>query len=121
MQPPEIERRRRRSQDLCTALRYQLDACREAAALEAVVVTDDSGVCVASSGPRHLCEEIAAWVPLLAREGTRQTEVLGRAIWLGPVLTPLGLLLLCGAGEEPDRAEPALEGSAAGVARILAA
>ncbi|MEO7327770.1 MAG: hypothetical protein ABI193_04285, partial [Minicystis sp.] len=48
--PRAMDRRRRRSEDPITALHYQLSFSRHEAALEALVLVDDSGCLVAGAG-----------------------------------------------------------------------
>jgi hypothetical protein len=60
------ERRRRRSSDPLVALHYQLSSARTAGDLDAIVVADPSGVVVAGAGSWPVCEELAAYAPLLA-------------------------------------------------------
>lgn len=60
------ERRRRRSADPLVALHYQLAASRARNELDAIVVADASGVVVAGAGSWPVCEELAAYAPLLA-------------------------------------------------------
>jgi hypothetical protein len=60
------ERRRRRSSDPLVALHYQLSTSRTRAELDAIVVADASGVVVAGAGSWPVCEELAAYAPLLA-------------------------------------------------------
>jgi hypothetical protein len=61
-----FERRSRRTTCLADALRFQLDACREAGGLAAIVVSDDLGFCVAHSGGDDVHAELAARLPGLA-------------------------------------------------------
>jgi len=63
---PEDERRRRRSADPLIALHYQLSSTRSKGELDAIVVADTSGVVVAGAGSWPVCEELAAYAPLLA-------------------------------------------------------
>lgn len=60
------DRRRRRSSDPLVALHYQLSSARARADLDAIVVADPSGVVVAGAGSWPVCEELAAYAPLLA-------------------------------------------------------
>ncbi len=60
------ERRRRRSDDPITALHYQLAHTRSLAGFDAVVLVDDTGCLVAGAGAWPICEELAAFAPLLA-------------------------------------------------------
>jgi hypothetical protein len=62
------ERRRRRSNDPSQAIRYQLDACRDHAGLDAMILADADGLCIAASGPAPACEEFAARVSVLHRD-----------------------------------------------------
>jgi hypothetical protein len=59
------ERRSRRASCLADALRFQLDACREAEGLSAIVVSDDLGFCVSHSGGEGEHAELAAQLPIL--------------------------------------------------------
>src|SRR5208282_2231924 len=63
------DRRRKRSQDPLIALHYQLAHARQDGELEAIVLADTSGIVVAGAGSWATCEELAAYAPLLAREG----------------------------------------------------
>jgi hypothetical protein len=60
------ERRQRRSADPLVALHYQLSTSRARGELAAIVVADASGVVVAGAGSWPVCEELAAYAPLLA-------------------------------------------------------
>ncbi len=60
------DRRRRRSADPLVALHYQLSETRSRGELDAIVVADSSGVVVAGAGSWPVCEELAAYAPLLA-------------------------------------------------------
>jgi hypothetical protein len=60
------DRRRRRSSDPLVALHYQLSSTRARGELDAIVVADVSGVVVAGAGSWPVCEELAAYAPLLA-------------------------------------------------------
>ncbi len=60
------DRRRRRSSDPLVALHYQLSSTRARIDLDAIVVADPSGVVVAGAGSWPVCEELAAYAPLLA-------------------------------------------------------
>lgn len=63
---PSSERRSRRTDCLADALRFQLDACREAEGLDAIVVSDELGFCVAHSGGDGAHDELAAQLPIWA-------------------------------------------------------
>lgn len=61
------DRRRRRSDDPLIALHYQLSHARHDGDLEAIVLADTAGVVVAGAGAWALCEELAAYAPLMAQ------------------------------------------------------
>jgi hypothetical protein len=64
--PTPSERRRRRSADPLVALHYQLTSARSRAEIDTIVVADASGLVVAGAGSWPVCEELAAYAPLLA-------------------------------------------------------
>lgn len=64
-----VERRSRRSHDPLVALHYKLSATRREGALDALVVADADGLVVAGAGAWPLCEEIAAYAPILEDAG----------------------------------------------------
>ena len=66
VESPSSERRKRRSDCLADALRFQLDACVQDQGVAAIVVSDDIGFCVAHSGGQGTHDELAASLPLLA-------------------------------------------------------
>ena len=66
------ERRNRRSGCLADALRLQLESCREAEGLAAIVVSDELGFCVAHAGGDGSHEELAARLPMLADPAQRR-------------------------------------------------
>ncbi len=118
MSAPE-DRRLRRSEDPITALHYQLSTSRAEAGLEALVLVDDSGCLVAGAGAWPVCEELAAYAPLLARPevanatvGTRLAALSGEVL-VHAVAVDGVEVLLCGRGGQGGRAETfarALEG-----------
>jgi hypothetical protein len=67
------ERRHRRSEFLADALRLQLEACREAEGLAAIVVSDELGFRVAHSGGDGSHDELAAQLPMLADPARRRS------------------------------------------------
>jgi hypothetical protein len=127
--PPSLgaERRKRRSEDLITALHYQLSVARSEGKLEALVLVDDRGCLVAGAGAWPVCEELAAYAPLFAEPdlptsvavGTRiadlSREVLVREIPLGAAEA-----LLASRGGGDDRSAFVAR-AAAGCQRILRA
>lgn len=66
------ERRHRRSGRLADALRLQLETCREAEGLAAIVVSDEFGFCVAHAGGDGSHDQLAAHLPMLADPVQRQ-------------------------------------------------
>lgn len=119
------ERRRRRSEDPVTALHYQLATVRRDAAMDAVVLADETGCLVAGAGAWPACEELAAYAPLIGRDGLRSIvsarvalvsaqaahlafEIDGQQVWL------------CGRGGSEGR-RAALERARVGISRILGA
>ena len=105
-------RRHRRGQTLEAQLNYQLAACVEDEGLEAMVLADDAGLCLASWGGHDECEEAAARAPLpLERraglDAARRVRFGNLELWL------------CAVGGRPMGRFRSLERSASGVARIL--
>jgi hypothetical protein len=68
-----VERRRDRTEDTLAALTRLLEAARRRSGLEALSVADSSGLLLAGAGPSRLCEELAAWAPLVARRADNDT------------------------------------------------
>jgi hypothetical protein len=62
-----LERRGRRSEEHCLALRYQLESTRERGRLSALALTDEDGLLLAWAGENTVCEELGAVAPLIAR------------------------------------------------------
>jgi hypothetical protein len=123
MNAPE-ERRRRRSEDPITALHYQLSSSRSEAGLEALVLVDESGCLVAGAGAWPVCEELAAYAPLLARPeaanatvGTR-IEALSGEVTVRAAAVDGVEVLLCGRGGADGR-DATLARALAGCRRIL--
>ena len=117
------DRRQRRSSDRQTALRYQLDHIRDRGRIEALVVVDDQGIVVASSGEDGVCEELGAVAPLMSRSplGMPLSPLLtGGEVAVRPLeLQGQRLFLACLGG---NVARDALLGHPVkGVARILGA
>jgi hypothetical protein len=114
------ERRSRRTSCLAEALRFQLDACREAEGLAAIVVSDQLGFCVAHSGADSEHAELAAQLPILRGPAT---ELDGRSLVLTSFSAAGETLHACAV--EPPRRRPtagvhaALERVASGFSRML--
>jgi hypothetical protein len=117
------ERRVRRSSDPLVALHYHLSETRRREALAVIVVADHQGMVLGGAGSWPICEELAAYAPLLS--GPRHTPLDGRAqevlddAWVAPFFAGGDEMLLCGLGpsQSPERLRFAMDG----VARILAA
>jgi hypothetical protein len=111
MKPDHAEdRRRRRSDDVVTALHYQLSSIRSEAKLEAVVLADEAGCLVAGAGSWPVCEELAAFAPLLAHPATASNAVVGTRVAalsaeveVQKVRIDGSDVLLCGRGGGADR------------------
>jgi len=127
---PDSERRRRRSEDPLVALHYQLSSTRARGELDAIVVADSSGVVVAGAGSWPVCEELAAYAPLLAegswasmsqtvssRVAALEKEVEVRSLSVGGQE-----VLLCARrhkGHGEDAVKRDLDQAASGISRIL--
>jgi hypothetical protein len=125
---PQGERRRKRSDDVVTALHYQLASARAEVGLEALVLVDDRGSLLASAGAWAPCEELAAFAPLLARpEDAQRGTVVGRLSALARETTSVAIdslgapLLLSGRGASAIAEKDAMLRVAAACVRILAA
>jgi hypothetical protein len=132
-----MDRRLRRSSDPLVALHYQLSSARQRADLDAIVVADASGVVVAGAGSWPLCEELAAYAPLLADgewatmsdQVSSRVEALRREVDIRPVSIGNQEVLLCarqkrrpGVTESIENLSASLrdlEEAARGVSRIL--
>jgi hypothetical protein len=120
------DRRRNRSTDPLVALHYQLTQTRQEGRFDAVVVADDSGVVVAAAGSWAVCEELAAYAPLLAQGAWTEPGLVGGSrlstmqsdVDVQPVDVEGQTVLLCARGGR--RGEASLGRAAQGIARILA-
>ena len=118
------ERRNRRSGNTSEALHLQLDACREDSKLEAIVLSDEDGLCLAAAGDQDTCDELAANLPFVGSKapnfegvlfsptkawkvGVKRFEVMGTELYL------------CVAGGRGSARDKELMRSLGGVARIL--
>ncbi len=128
------DRRLRRSSDPLVALHYQLSSTRARGDLDAIVVADPSGVVVAGAGSWPVCEELAAYAPLLADGEWAQmsspvssrVEALRREVDVRAVAVGGQEVLLCTRQKRRVEAIEAIEASnrdldeaARGVSRIL--
>jgi hypothetical protein len=116
------ERRQRRSHDPLVALHYHLAESRKRDALSAIVVADGQGIVVGGAGAWPICEEMAAYAPMLSAGSDGQLD--GRArelaehVWVRSFRAGGDEVLLCGRGPRAsaDRVQSVIDG----VARILA-
>jgi hypothetical protein len=119
------DRRRKRSDDPLVALHYQLTQARSEGHLDAIVIADDAGVVVAGAGSWAVCEELAAYAPLLAQgvwnepgsRGTSRMSQLSTEVDIQPVEIDGQTVLLCARGGMMRGM--AMERAAFGIARIL--
>jgi hypothetical protein len=120
------ERRHRRTTDVMEALHYQLDACRDDADLSAMVVADEYGLCLASSGLSNTCYEIAARLPILARKaGDFEGVLLGASGGVPVAVKRIQVdgteLIACAVGGNQAKHSAELRRAEMGIRRILAA
>lgn len=121
-----MNRRQRRSDSHSEALFYQLEASCERAALEAMVLADADGLCVAASGDGEMCEEIAAHLPMVCDSvpvfdgSVRQTDD-SRSVRMKRFAIDGSDLFLCAVGGNQAMRTFELNRAQAGVQRILAA
>lgn len=119
------ERRVNRSNQLSTALRYQLDASARRARFSSMVLAEDQGLVVAASGNDPESEEIAALSPQIARNcdlwhGRVATSFGERTLTIAAVRSDHGRLFLSGVGGNRANIISELRHSGRGVCRILA-
>jgi hypothetical protein len=117
------DRRKQRSEDPLVALHYQLSQAKQQGALEAIVLADASGVVVAGAGSWVVCEELAAYAPLLAQNDNDLPARVAslRAECEVRAMTAAGQpMLLCAMGKPSHRGQAA-DRASSGVVRILEA
>jgi len=118
------ERRQRRSDNTTLALHYQLDACRQTAKLDGLILSDEDGFCLAASGDPQACQEVAAQLPFIGRkvrdfEGVLLGTEGGWRICMHRFGVPDGELYLCAIGAAGTERDRQLARSRGGVRRIL--
>ncbi|HTQ05404.1 MAG TPA: hypothetical protein VMI54_16185 [Polyangiaceae bacterium] len=69
----DADRRLDRTEDALGALAKLAEATRKRAGLAAVTVSDGTGMLLAGAGAHRLCEELAAWAPLVGRGADNDT------------------------------------------------
>lgn len=119
------DRRKRRSDLASVALSYQLEECCRTAQLEAMVLSDEAGLCLAQSGDPGSCEEIAARLPMVGRrvpefDGVLFSPVRGFAVRMRRFVIGASELYMCAIGGRPDLRDREIDRSIAGALRILA-
>lgn len=70
---PRDDRRRNRTSSAIEALTRLVEASRRRAGLDAVTVSDRGGFLLAGAGAHRLCEELAAWAPIIAHAADNDT------------------------------------------------
>lgn len=70
---PSEERRKHRTEVALEALTRLVEASRRRARLDAVTVSDPTGLLLAGAGAARLCEELAAWAPGMVRSADNDT------------------------------------------------
>ena len=122
-----IDRRERRSDNITQALRYVLDACREASRLEAMALADRDGLRLATAGDPAACEEVAARVAGIPIDvGSFRGTVIGEAGTWQVHMRRLRLsaldgisLYICAVGGGSDERTRAVARAGTGIERIL--
>lgn len=118
------ERRRRRSENTTLALHYQLDSGRKAARLDGLVLSDEDGFCLASSGDPEACQEVAARLPFIGRkvpdfEGVLLGTESGWRIRMKRMAVGGAELYLCAIGNHAEVGDKEMARMGGGVRRIL--
>ncbi len=122
------DRRTKRSDDPITALHYQLAHARSHAQLDAMVLVDGSGALVAGAGAWPVCEELAAYAPLLAHRSAGESaflcshlDRLRETVSLRSMMFDGFEVVLAARGPVGASTEASLVRAAAGCRRILGA
>jgi hypothetical protein len=121
-----IERRRHRTNLITQALTYQLSACCEDGKMQAMVIADEDGLPLASSGDRQACDEVAA---SMVHVGARTPSFRGTLLGLGQcwdvemtqVFVHGSPLVVCAIGGSAEQRRRQLARGAQGTLRILGA
>lgn len=120
---PDAERRLDRTENALGALTKLAEASRRRAGLAAVAVSDATGMLLAGAGAHRLCEELAAWAPLVGRHAENDTvptcldSFEGRTRMRRLAIDGFEIVVsFCGPGAESAQE---LDAVSAGCARIL--
>lgn len=121
-----IDRRRCRSEIITQALTYQLDACREDGGMQAMVLADDVGLPLASSGDPDACDEIAARMAMLATRTDQFAGTLYRGgrhweVEMTRIPVDGSHLVMCAIGGSPEQRWRQVARGTRGARRILGA
>ena len=117
------ERRHDRTTEALNALVRLLEAARKRSGLEALAVAEHAGVLLAGAGPARLCDEMAAWAPLVEAPVANDAvptrlDVFERRALVQRLAVDGVEIVVCGVGDaEKTRRE--LDTVAAGCTRIL--
>jgi len=120
----EAERRILRSENTTEALCLQLDACRRAAALTGMVLADEEGITLATSGDPQACGEVAAQLPLIGQktptfDGVLYSAEAGWEVGMKRFRAADTELYLCAIGGLREPRSQQIQHSIGGVSRIL--
>ncbi|HEX5101627.1 MAG TPA: hypothetical protein VFV94_19080 [Polyangiaceae bacterium] len=120
---PREDRRKHRTEVALEALTRLVEASRRRTQLDAVAVSDPNGLLLAGAGAARLCEELAAWAPVMGRGADNDTvpsslDAFESRTRLRRLSVDGIQIVVTFCGARPD--EPAeLEAVSAGCARIL--
>ncbi len=120
--PPSAadDRRKRRSNDPLIALHHHLAETRRKASATAVVLADMQGVVVAGAGAWPVCEELAAYAPLVAH-GTTTEERFADISVSSFEFEGQALILAVRSANKAPESQDLFDPSVRGIRRILAA
>lgn len=123
---PTLERRRRRSELITQALTYQLLACCEDGRMHAMVVADEDGLPLASSGDPGACDEVAASMALVAARTDQFAGTLYRGgrhweVEMTRIPVDGSHLVVCAVGGSAEQRWHQVARGAQGTRRILGA
>lgn len=120
------ERRRRRSHDPFEALCLQLDSVRDEGGFEAVALVDENGCLLASAGDSPICDEMAAFLPLVAKRArfdSPEVEARARAVARGVEVRRMDVagtaVMLCARAPRAKSTTAPLARGISGCRRIL--
>lgn len=121
-----LDRRRQRSLEPTVAFQHQLDACCTEGGVVAMAVADDDGVALAEAGQLDVCHDVLRRVASIAgRIQAIEWTVLGAGrpwdVSMRKLSTDRGDLVVCAIGGGAVERHRAMDRTAEGVARIVAA